>query len=148
MDRFTSWVTEALMCMEVFTSLCLPRCCQMSPGFVMGSQPSSPPSASSPSVPSTGNWKLPENSWSKFLQCRKGCSCAFPPWFPAASRYECQTPAFPLKRPNKAFTWSVSYSAAFFIPFSWPFEWIKKLSDICTWGKSQQLTLYANSESL
>lgn len=145
---FTSWDTEALMCREVFSSPCLPqvllnvtRLCDEIRIFISSF-------CLQPISPSTGNWKLPENYWSKFLQHRRGCSCVFPSWFPAASCYECQTPAFPLKRPNEALTWAASYSAAFYIPFSWPFEWIKKLSDICTWGKSQLLTLYANSECL
>lgn len=118
------------------------RCCQMSPGFVTRSRPLSPPSAASPSA-----HLLVIESCQK-IASQSFCFCVFPSWFPAASCYECQTPAFPMKRPNKAFIGAISYSAAFNILFSWPFEWIKKLSDICTWGKSQRLSLYANSACL
>lgn len=143
---FTSWDTEALMCKEVFTSPCLPQVL-LNVTRLHDEVWTLISFCIQPISPSTVNWKLPENYWSKFLQHRRGCSCVFASWFPACC-YECQTPAFPLKRPNKAFTWAVSYSTAFYISFSWPFERIKKLSDICTWGKSLQLTLHANSECL
>lgn len=140
---FSSWDTEALMCMEVFSNPCLPQVLLNVTRLRDELRTFISSFCLQPISPSTGNWKLPENYWSKFLQHRRGCSCVFPSWFPAASHYECQTPAFPLKRSNKAFTWAV-ISLLFTSLSPDLLNGLRNSQIFVPGGKSQLLTLYAN----